>query len=278
MSNEELDFVVAETKEVALSSYRSYNNNVTQNLSWEEFIVLQNLSKNKDLIIRKSDKGSPVVIVQRQDYLRKMNDILSDQTKFSKVSLKEDTLLNFFINQKKDFHNFLKKLVESKSMAEKTSKSLKPVGTRPGVMCDSYKVHEASVGNCPPFRPILSALNTPSYKVAKFLVPILKPLTTNEFTVKGSFNFAEEIVDQQHDFFLVVLDVDFLFTNIPLKETIEIYTNELFNESETLEGLNKTEFKELLSLATKDSHFIFDETFYKQIDGVALGPHLALII
>ena len=278
MSNEELDFVVAKTKEVALSSYRSYNNNVTQNLSREEFIALQNLSKNKDLIIRKSDKGSPVVIVQRQDYLRKMNDILSDQTKFSKVSLKEDTLLNFFINQKKDFHNFLKKLVESKSMAEKTSKSLKPVGTRPGVMCDSYKVHEASVGNCPPFRPILSALNTPSYKVAKFLVPILKPLTTNEFTVKGSFNFAEEIVDQQHDFFLVVLDVDFLFTNIPLKETIEIYTNELLNESETLEGLNKTEFKELLSLATKDSHFIFDETFYKQIDGVALGPHLALII
>ena len=201
MSNEELDFVVAETKEVALSSYRSYNNNVTQNLSWEEFIVLQNLSKNKDLIIRKSDKGSPVVIVQRQDYLRKMNDILSDQTKFSKVSLKEDTLLNFFINQRKDFHNFLKKLVESKSMAEKTSKSLKPVGTRPGVMYDSYKVHEASVENCPPFRPILSALNTPSYKVAKFLVPILKLFTTNEFTVKGSFNFAEEIVDQQHDFF-----------------------------------------------------------------------------
>ena len=201
MSNEELDFVVAETKEVALSSYRSYNNNVTQNLSREEFIALQNLSKNKDLIIRKSDKGSPVVIVQRQDYLRKMNDILSDQTKFSKVSLKEDTLLNFFINQKKDFHNFLKKLVESKSMAEKTSKSLKPVGTRPGVMCDSYKVRETSVGNCPPFRPILSALNTPSYKVAKLLVPILKPLTTNEFTVKGSFNFAEEIVDQQHDFF-----------------------------------------------------------------------------
>ena len=278
MSNEELDFVVAETKEVALSSYRSYNNNVTQNLSWEEFIALQNLSKNKDLIIRKSDKGSPVVIVQRQDYLRKMNDILSDQTKFSKVSLKEDTLLNFFINQKKDFHNFLKKLVESKSMAEKTSKSLKPVGTRPGVMYDSYKVHEASVENCPPFRPILSALNTPSYKVAKFLVPILKLFTTNEFTVKGSFNFAEEIVDQQHDFFCVVLDVDSLFTNIPLKETIEIYTNELFNESETLEGLNKTEFKELLSLATKDSHFIFDETFYKQIDGVALGPPLALII
>ena len=52
------------------------------------------------------------------------------------------------------------------------------------------------------------------------MVPILKPLTTNEFTVKDSFHFAEEIVDQQHDLFMGSLDVDSLFTNIPLDETL----------------------------------------------------------
>ena len=60
--------------------------------------LLYKTSKNKDLIIQKSDKGNSVVIVQRQDYLEKMNDILSDQKKFSKVNLKDDTLLNFAIN------------------------------------------------------------------------------------------------------------------------------------------------------------------------------------
>ena len=75
MSNEDLDFVKAKTKEAALSSYRSYNNNVPQNLSKEEFISLQNLSRNKDLIIQKSDKGNSVVIVERQDYIKKMDDI-----------------------------------------------------------------------------------------------------------------------------------------------------------------------------------------------------------
>ena len=70
------------------------------------------------------------------------------------------------------------------------------------------------------------------------------------------------------------LDVDSLFTNRPLEEIIEICTNEPFKESETVEGLSKTEFKELLSLATKDSHFIFDGTIYKQIDGMAMGAHL----
>ena len=71
------------------------------------------------------------------------------------------------------------------------------------------------------------------------------------------------------------LDVGSLFTNMPLEETIEICINELFKESETVQGLSKTEFKELLSLATKDSHFIFDGTLYKQIDGVAMGSPLS---
>ena len=124
----------------------------------------------------------------------------------------------------------------------------------------------------------MSALNTPTYKLAKFLVPILKPLTTNEFTIKDSFHFPEEIVDQQHDLFMGNLDVDSLFTNIPLEETIETSTKKLFKESETVEGLSKTEFKELLSLATNDSHFIFDATLYKQLDGVAMGSPLAPIL
>ena len=149
LSNEDLDFVKAKTKEAALSSYRSYNNNVPQNLSMEEFTALQNLCKNKDLIIQKSDKGNSVVIVQRQD-LEKMNDILSDQKKYSKVSLKDGTLLDFAINQEKHIDKVLKKFVESKIMTEKTRKSLKPVGTRPGIMYGTCKVRKASVGDCLP--------------------------------------------------------------------------------------------------------------------------------
>ena len=41
-----------------------------------------------------------------------------------------------------------------------------------------------SVDGCPPFRPILSALPTPTDKLAKFLVLILEALTTNKYTVK----------------------------------------------------------------------------------------------
>ena len=47
--------------------------------------------------------------------------------------------------------------------------------------------------------------------------------------------------------------------------------NGLFKETETVEGESKSHFKELLYFATKDLHFVFDGTLYKEIDGVVIG-------
>ena len=75
------------------------------------------------------------------------------------------------------------------------------------------------------------------------------------------------------------LDVDSLFTNIPLDEAINICTNTLYSEQNVIEDINKEEFRNLLSLPTKESYFIFNEVLYKQEDrvvmGSSLGPTLA---
>ena len=86
------------TKETALSSFRQYNKNPQQNLSKEELTALTNLSKNKDIVIQKSDKGNSVAIVDKDT---KMENLLSDQRKFEKVTLKNDAFLNFVVNQEK---------------------------------------------------------------------------------------------------------------------------------------------------------------------------------
>ena len=54
---------------------------------------------------------------------------------------------------------------------------------------------------------ILSALQTATYKLAKFFVPILEPLTTNKYTIKYSLNFATEIVEQDSFNFMGSLDI-----------------------------------------------------------------------
>ena len=48
-------------------------------------------------------------------------------------------------------------------------------------------------------------------------------------------------------------NIAFLFTDIPLEETIDIGANTHFKNNERVEGLLKIELKELLSLATKES-------------------------
>ena len=197
------------------------------------------------------------MVVDKADYLDKMDNLRNDTRKFEKINLKNDGILNFAINQEKRVDK-LKKLVASNNISEETRRSLKPVGTRPGIIYGLCKVHKDIIDNCPPFRPIFSAINTPTYKLAKFFVPILKSLTSNEYTVKDSFAFSEEIVEQDSEFLMRSLDIDSLFTNIPLEETIDICTNTLFENMKKEEGLPKIEFKELLSLATKESYFILN--------------------
>ena len=132
MSNEEQNFLKVKSKEAARSSYRTYNNNVPWHLSESEIIALQNLFK-KDLIIQKSDNGNSVVIIDRQDYIKKMN-ILIDQKKFIKGNLKMTLYQILLSTKKKTLIRFSIKVRFSKGMEVKAMKLLKPVGSRPDVV------------------------------------------------------------------------------------------------------------------------------------------------
>ena len=70
------------------------------------------------------------------------------------------------------------------------------------------------------------------------------------------------------------LDVESLFTNIPLEETIENCVNDLFFDKSKIDNLTKQDVYDFLSAAAKESLFIFDNSFYRQIDGVAMGSPL----
>ena len=115
---------------------------------------------------------------------------------------------------------------------------------------------------------------------AKLLVPILKPLTSNEFTVRDSFHFAEEIIDQETDIFVCSLDIDSLFTDIRLEKIIEICTNELFKESETVERLLNLSLRSFYLWLLKICALFLMEYFINKLMvlamGSPLGPKLAM--
>ena len=49
-----------------------------------------------------------------------------------------------------------------------------------------------------------------------------------------------------------------------LKHLHDICTNTIYRQQDVIEGISKEEFRNLLSLATKESYFIFNEVLYKQ--------------
>ena len=61
----------------------------------------------------------------------------------------------------------LKKLLKDKFISKTDFYKLSPAGSQPGILYGSAKIHKALINNIPKFRPILSAINTPTYNIAK---------------------------------------------------------------------------------------------------------------
>ena len=58
------------------------------------------------------------------------------------------------------------------------------------------------------------------------MIPILEPLSHNKFTIKDFFNFAKEIITYNSSLYMASTDVQSLFTNILLNETISNYVSD----------------------------------------------------
>ena len=258
VSNLDREFIKVRLRDSAFSSYKDTSKSFEKNLPKAEFDALKMLLKNKDIIIQKVDKGNTVVILNRKDYVCKMKNILNGSSKFYKVYMDHDKILNHLIHMENRVTDVLKSLRDKKEISIEQCKNLSPSGSRPGIMYGLAKVHKTVTDGLPSFRPILSAISTPTYKIAKFLVLILEPLTTNEYTIKDSFTFAEEVQGFDSKLVMDSFDVESLFTNIPLQEAIDLCVENLFQDRTYVDNLSKDSFRELLTRNMSESLILFD--------------------
>ena len=275
----ELQEFKSKLRTLSLQSLKYYNRKKKklENITEDEYNALLELSSLDEVIIQKADKGNVIVLVDKKDYLVKMESLLSDTSKFKPVDFKKlNGDLRYLIEKENEVKDFLKTLRDKKIISDQDFSKMCPFGSAPGVLYGLCKVHKKTPegDNCPPFRPILSAIGTVSYKLAKFLVPILEPITKNQYVCKDSFSFAADVRKQNPDLYMASFDVDSLFTNIPLDETIEICVKKLFGRKHKFKGFSKSEFRSLLQFAVKDNLILFNGKYYIQIDGVAMGSPL----
>ena len=125
-----------------------------------------------------------IILILLRKNIEDVKHVISDSKKFVKLNITPDKFLNYIINAEKKFKQLFKDLLDNDKISKAEYDKICPKGSRPGILSGNRKIRKLFVNNLPKFRPILSAINTPGYNLAKFLIPILEPLTHNEFTIK----------------------------------------------------------------------------------------------
>ena len=123
------------------------------------------------------------------------------------------------------------------------------------------KIHKRDFSSKFQFRIIFSAINTPCYKLARYLVPLLSELSINLFTEENSYSFVKifNSLVTNGDFFMISFHVKDLFTNVPLSETINIVLIFLFpNPTSTFQSFSRKCFQDFLNLGVSNSFFLFN--------------------
>ncbi|XP_066952240.1 uncharacterized protein [Macrobrachium rosenbergii] len=197
-----------------------------------------------------------------------MTQISNDRAKFEEIGLPDYQTI--FRTEDK-INRFLRSLKNENIINENTYQDLFVTGSSFGILYGLPKVHKPDV----PLRPILASYRTPNYKLAKFLVPLLESLTSNKYTVTNSEHFKQRILPQDSDLFMASFDVESLFTNIPVRETIDIILDKLFPTLDSsYHNFSRSHFKMFLELAVLDTAFIFNGVLFRQIEGMAMGSPL----
>ena len=198
LCSKDMSLIKARLLDAALTSYQNFSSDKDppENLTPSEFKTLKRLSKNKNIVIQKADKGSTVVILDKCSYISAIEEILNDNSKFSKLDIPVGKEINHIVNLEKRITSMLELLKDKEIIGKSTYKSIKPIGSRPGMLYGSGKIHKETRNGLPPFRHILSAIDTPSYKLAKFLLKFLTPSTANEIRSLIHFTLQKKFVNR----------------------------------------------------------------------------------
>ena len=183
--------VPPEKKETFHEFLRSFTNRFSHNVYQTKdntFKKLHALRTRGDIIILSGDKDSCVVILNREDYIRKVNDLIEEGINDGIYEYTED-------KTHEDLENFRSFV----SRHFKTSNFYKDIWTcknQPGRFFCTAKTHKfkdlslITVENLK-LRPIIDQSNTYTSNAAAFLANYLKPLQDKEYLMNDTLKFPE---------------------------------------------------------------------------------------
>ena len=155
-----------------------------------------------------------MVIMDRQDYISKANNLLSQNTYRSIPWDPTNTIKNKLIN-------ILKRVKSQTGLNNQTYKAMYPTDCVPPKFYGLPKIHKPDT----PLRPIVSSCGSVTYGVAKELAKILKPLVgKSPHHINSTQDFVEQVrhITLAPGECLSSYDVSALFTLVPIDPALKI--------------------------------------------------------
>ena len=121
-----------------------------------------------------------------------------------------------------------------------------------GYIYGNCKIHKNAQD--PPLRPIISQIPAPTYVIAQELCKIIEPYLPHDYILKSTDELLDLIRVKQPRGKLMSLDVENLFTNVPIDRTIDIILDYTYhNDRVAPPKIPESTLKPLLTICTRGS-------------------------
>nr|VZI10889.1 unnamed protein product [Spirometra erinaceieuropaei] len=239
-------------------SSRLMSHKQRKTLSKAEDEALRTLKADKSIVILPADKGRSTVVMNKEDYTNKVDELLGDRTAY--IPREGDTTKTLI----SEINKHLASLRKSKVITQLDWLRMKPKDSAIARFYGLPKVHKPGT----PLRPIVSLRGTPTFGLAKWLFQRLKFLTQgSETSVHSAERFIEKLqgIRLTDDEVMVSFDVISLFTSIPQHlavETLQTLLEEQYDETD-----KKLKIKHLIDLLKHclKTFFTFNGAVYEQV-------------
>ena len=231
-----------------------------------------------NIILRKTDKSKVFHLGKLEDYEKRSKEYMA-KTKAYKYLSTNDPLADLIVRT----NQYLLNLRLAKWITQKQYEQLCINPTEADLAHLYYlpKAHKPGT----PLRPIISGLKHPTIKISKFLDDLLRPLfnkMAQATTVNSGFELIKHLIEwskinMHEETILCTIDVADLYTMVPQVEGILSLKKMMDHlQLKEINGLKTEVILRLGRFVMKNNYFKYNDQYYHQIRGGAMGSPLTL--
>lgn len=253
----------------------STKQNKKLNLTPKERKAIKSLRRNKNIVIKPADKGTSVIIMDKTKYVEEGERQLSNEKFYKPI----DEPIHPSV--KETYMSIVDTIESKKLLTKKQAVNLElPPEPRSRKFYLLPKIHKEQSkwhnNIMPPGRPIVSDCGSDTYKLSTYIDYYLSPLASKHPSyIKDTSDFLQKLscIKPNPNSLLITLDVESLYTNIDNNAGLNAI-QDAFDNSPNDQRPDE-EILLLLSNSLKNNDFIFNDKWYLQVGGTAMGKKFA---